>query len=241
MFWANRLNRITGIVLLLLPILSIAGFIAAAPIGELDPFSRGEIVMLLTAINGNFWLFITSLVPFVITDVIVLPAIGILIFLIFKDRSHFLALLCTFGFIVAAGAFIIHEVGAMILPFLATDFLVEGGANGIAVGNPIILEIGRTISIMQAMAALFGQTAMGLGITSISALIIWAPKGDRNPPRFLGILGIIAGVGNIVTWSFLLNHIVGGVATLVAETATIFMVFILGVWLLRQPEISISK
>lgn len=37
------------------------------------------------------------------------------------------------------------------------------------------------------------------------------------------------------TWLFLVDHTAGGIATLVAETATTLLVVILGVWFLRRP------
>ena len=75
MFWANRTNKMAGVALLLLPLLSIVGFLAAGPVGNLDPFARGDVEALLRAVNDSQGLFVLSMVPFVLTDVIVLPAI----------------------------------------------------------------------------------------------------------------------------------------------------------------------
>lgn len=63
------MNRVTGLTLLVPPILSIVGFAAAVPIAEIDPFGRGDIEELLRVINDNPGLFATSIVPFVLTDV----------------------------------------------------------------------------------------------------------------------------------------------------------------------------
>jgi hypothetical protein len=235
MFWANRTNKIAGLTLLLLPLLSIVGFLAAGPTGNLDPFARGDVEALLRAVHDSQAIFVISMVPFILTDAIVLPAVAALLYLTFFDRSKSLALLGAFAILMAAVTFVVHEVGALTLPFLATDFLVEGGPAGIAAGNSVILQSARTVSIVQGLAALCGQTAMGLGITAFAVLLVWAPGGNWNPPRWLGALGLLAGVGMVCTWLFLLNHTAGGIATLVAETATMLMLTILGIWLLRQP------
>lgn len=236
MFWANRINKVAGATLLLLPILSILGLVAGAPLGEFDPFARGDVEELLRAVNDNHVLFVLSLVPFVMTDAIVLPAAAALLYLGFRDRSHVLALLGAFGILTGAVTFVVHEVGAMTLPFLATDLLVEGGPSSIVAGDPVILEAARTVGIVQGLAALCGQTALGVGIGAIGVLIIWAPDGNWNPPRWLGWLGVLAGVGMGLTWLFLVSHTAGGVATVAAEATTIGMLTFLGIWLLRQPE-----
>lgn len=231
----RRVHRVAGVTLLTLPLLSIVGFAAAGPIAEIDPFSRGEIEGLLRAINENPSLFGISLVPFVLTDLFALPAVATVLYLLFRDRSHFLALFGALGMVIGAAAFVIHEAGAMALPFLAADFFAEGGAPGIGVGDPSILQSARTISIVQGVAALCGQTGMGFGMGAIGVLMVRAPEGRWNPPRWLGTLGLVAGAAMMSTWLFLLNHTAGGIATLVAETATSLLVIILGVWLLRQP------
>jgi len=45
-----RLNKVAGIALVALPVLSIVGFAGAGPIAEIDPFARGEVEGLLRAI-----------------------------------------------------------------------------------------------------------------------------------------------------------------------------------------------
>jgi hypothetical protein len=240
-FWANRINKVAGVALLALPILSVVGFVGAGPIAEIDPFARGDIEGLLRAIHENRGLFVLSLIPFVVTDVVALPVVAALFCVAFRDRSPLLALMAAFCVLIGALAFVVHELGAMTLPFLAADFFVEGGAPGVLVGDPTILQTARFVSMFQGLAALCGQTAMGLGIGSVGVLIAWAPEGIWNPPRWLGAVAMSAGVGMISTWLFLLNHTAGGIATLIAETATVLMAVILGVWFLRQPAQSANN
>jgi hypothetical protein len=234
-FWANRTNKVVGVTLLLLPALSIIGFLASAPIGDIDPFDRASVEELLHSINDNRRLFILSIVPFVLTDTIVLVAVAPLLYLTFYDRSQSLALIGAFGILTSVAAFAIHEVVSMTLPFLAADLFNAGGPGSIPPGDPTILQSARTLSVIQGLMALFGQTGMGFGLIAFGVLLAWAPKGIFNPPRWLGALGILAGTSAVFTWLFLVNHTAGGIVTLVAETATMVMLITLGVWLLRQP------
>jgi Domain of unknown function (DUF4386) len=241
MFWANRNNKVAGVTILLIPLLSVVGFALGARTGDLDPFGRSDIEALLRAINDAPVAFALSMAPFVVSDMIVLVAAAALLYLTFRDRSHTLALTGAFAILVGVMALVVHEVSAMTLPFLAADLFSAGGPPGVASGDPIILESARTVSIVQGLAALCGQTAMGLGLAAFGILLKWAPEGASNPPRWLGVLGMFAGVGTVCTWLFLLDHTAGGVATLVAETATVSMLTILGVWLLRQRAPSSRK
>jgi uncharacterized membrane protein len=157
---------------------------------------------------------------------------------ILRDRSPTLALLGVVSLVAAAVAFMIHEVGAITLAFLAEDFLVSGGPGTIAGGDPVILEVARAVSVSQAATALFGQTLMGLGVASFGALMIWAQAGLRNPPRWIGAIGLLGGLAMFATWVFLVNHLAGGGVTLLAELAVVVMLLGLGVWLVRHPAIA---
>jgi hypothetical protein len=230
-----RLNRVAGIALLALPVLSIVGFAGAGPIAEIDPFARGDVEGLLRAIHDNLLLYALSLVPFILTDVLVMPLVAAALYLAFRDRSPIMALFGAFAMLVGAVALVIHEVGAMALAWLALDFFGAGGPGGVIAGDPVILVSARLVSLVQGLSALAGQSAMGCGVGAIGILLTWAPRGRANPPRWIGTVGMIAGAAMLTTWLFLISHTAGGVATLVGEAATILMVAGLGVWFLRQP------
>ncbi len=234
MFWANRIDKVTGVVLAALILLSIVGFVAGTPLGEVDPFARSDVEEMLRTINDNFGLWTASLVPFVVQDVLVV-AMAALLYLAFRDRSHTLALVGAFAIVAGSMAAMMHEVGAMTLAFLAADFLGQGGPGVIAAGDPIILEAARTVSVSQALSALFAQTLLGVGVIAIGTLLIWSPAGQRNPPRWLGAAGLVGGLGMIGTWVFLVDHMAGGGLTLVAELAILVMLGGLAVWFLRRP------
>lgn len=235
MFWANRTDKVAGLLLLLMVMLSLAGFIAGAPLGEVNPFAREGVEDVLRTIHDNFGLYTASIVPYIVQDMIAV-AVAALLYLSFRDRSRPLALTGAFAVVAASVAFMIHEAGGMTLAFLANDFFEQGGPGAIAVGDPTVLAVTRSVSVMQALAALFGQTSMGLGVAAFSTLIIWSPEGRRNPPRWLGGAGLFAAIGMLFTWVFLVNHLAGGGVTLVAELAILVMFTRLAVWFLRQPE-----
>jgi hypothetical protein len=239
-FWANQVNKVGGVALLAVPLLSVLAFAGAGPMAEIDPFSRGDVEAVLRYVHDDRALFISSIVPFIVTDLLLLPTIATVFYIAFRDRSHLLALLAAFSIIVSATASMVHEVASLVLPFLAADYFVEGGASGVAVGDLTILQSARTVSILQGMAALCGQSALGFGVGSLGVLLLGAPQGQWNPPAWLGTVGVLAAAGMLSTWIFLLSHTAGGIATLVAEAATIVMVVGLGIWFLRQPDAALS-
>lgn len=237
MFWADRLNRVTGVTLLLIPVLSIVGFIGGAATGEVDPFAREQAEPMLRAIHDNHGLFLFSLVPFALTDILVLPVAAALLYLAFRDRSQTLAIVSAFAILAAVAAYVVHLTAVSVLAMLAADFFDAGAPRAIPTGTSAILQSARMVSLLQAFAALFAQTATGFGLMTIGGLIAWAPAGQRNPPPWIGKLGIVGGIGSLCTWTFLLNHNVGGAFTLIGELAVLFMMGALGAWLLRQPDV----
>jgi hypothetical protein len=232
MFWANRTDKVAGTLLLLLAVLSIAGFVAGTPLGEVDPFARTDVEQMLRTIHDHFGLWVSSLVPFVVQDVLIV-ATAALLYIAFRDRSRALALVAAFASLGGSVALMLHEVGAMTLAFLSADAV---GQAGTVVADPMILATARAVAVGQALSALVGQTLLGVGVLCIGTLIAWAPEGRANPPRWLGFLGLMAGLGMIATWSFLTNHLVGGGVTLLAETGLVVMFAVLGVWFLRRPD-----
>jgi hypothetical protein len=234
MAWEHRIERVVGVLLLLLVGMIVGAFMAGATLGEVDPFARTDVEALLRTINDGFGLWIISLVAYMATDVLTV-VVAAFLYVVFRDRSPALALLGVVSLVAAAVAFMMHEVGAMTLAFLAEDLLLSGGPGGIAVGDPVILEVARAVSVGQAVTALFGQTLMGLGVASFGALIVWAQAGQLNPPRWVGTAGLLGGMAMLTTWVFLVSHLAGGAVTLIAELAVVVMLLGLGVWLVRHP------
>jgi hypothetical protein len=236
MFWGNDTNKLAGVVLLVAPVLIVVGFLVGAVTGELDPFAQDDLEEMLELIHDNRALYVLSVAAFIAIDAIVLVAAAALLYLAFRDRSRPLALIGAFGMLVATGAFLAHDAAVLTLAFLADDFMEAGGPGGVASGDASILQTARAVSILQGLVALTGQTAAGIGFASFGVLIAWAPEGDRNPPRWLGLAGFAGGLGLFATWLLLVNHTAGGFVTLLAELGVIVMVTGLGVWFLRRPD-----
>jgi hypothetical protein len=232
--WSMRRDRAAGITLVLVPTLIIASFLIGAENGEYDPFERGDTVALLEVYSDHARLFAVSLAAIIIIDGIWLPIAAGLLYLSFRDRSPAGALLGTTGLLLSTGLFLVHDATVMSLPWLAADFADEGGPAGIAAGSEVILMAARTVNLVQASIALCALTVMGLALTAFGALWVWAPAGQRNPPRLLGTLMLGGGIGYLCTWTFLLNHTVGGAITLVSELAVLVSLAWLGIWFLRQ-------
>jgi hypothetical protein len=235
MFWANRTDKVAGVLLLLIVILSVVGFIAGTPLGEVDPFARADVDVMLRTIRDSYGLWTASLVPFVIQEPLIV-AVAALLYIIFRDRSQSLALLGAFGLVAGAVVLMIHEAGAVTLAYLSADYLGQGGPGTISAGDPVILQAARTVSVGQAATALFGQTSLGLGAAAFGTLLLWAPEGTKNPPRWLGVAGLVAGFAMISTWLFMWNHLAGGGVTLIGELATLILFTRLAVWLIRTAR-----
>ena len=232
--WAMRADRVAGITLVLLPILIIASFLIGAENGEYDPFERSDTVALLEVYSDHARLFSVSLAAIIFIDAIWIPIVAGMLYISFRDRSQPIALLGTTGILLSTALFLAHDATVMTLPWLAADFTDEGGPAGIEAGSEVILMAARTVNLLQASLALCALTVMGLALTAFGALWVWGPSGRRNPPRLLGVVALGGGVGYLCTWTFLVNHTVGGAITLMAELAVLVSFAWLGIWFLRQ-------
>lgn len=233
--WAVRRDRAIGIALLLVPVLSVIGFSVGGAVGEYDPFERDDVEPFLLAIRDHKELFGLSVGAEVVSDALLVPLVAALLYLLFRDRAQAVALLGTIGLLVGTVLFLAEDAAIMSLGLLAADFAEHGGPGGIPAGADATLATARFVNLFQAFASLCALTALGLGLASFGALFVWAPVGERNPPRTLGGLILVGGIGYLATWAFILDHTVGGGITLVAELATLVGLGWLGVWFLRQP------
>jgi hypothetical protein len=237
MFWADRTTKAAGLALLLLVTLAIVNIVLVTlAVGDADPTKRGDIEEILRDINGNEALFFLGSAFSIATDAVALLVVGALLFLVFRDRSPLLALLGFAGLVGSGVAFLAADAANLTVAVLAADFVQEGGPAGIAAGDPVILQSARAVAAFSGFIDPIGSTTLGLALLSIGALIAWAPNGEVNPPRWLGALGLLAGLGNALTWVFLVAEAVGIVLLTIAIIATLLLLVILGVWLLIQPE-----
>lgn len=237
MFFADRITKMAGVALLLLAaLLVITSIVDTAAVGDANPLARGDTEALLADINDNQSLVAVNAAFNIAIDTVVLLVIAAVLYLLFRDRSRVLALFAAFGFLGAGVAFTAGDAGGLTLLFLAADFVEEGGPGGIATGDPVILESARVVSAFLMLSVLTGVTALGFGLIALGALLTWAPEGEVNPPRWLGALAILAGVGMFLNWVMAANWEIGVVFAFAGGILALLLLVILGGWLLMQPE-----
>jgi len=235
MLWADRLPRLGGIVLLLLSIAIIVSIVASMGVTDNDPFARSDIKAYLQDIAGHNTEVICGLIASIIADSVLGILGAITLFTLFRDRAGALAVGALVLIVAAAASFIVADGLTAAVINIANDFS-EGGPAGVTAGSPQILEVGRAMAIAQGVAEQVGWTALSAGFLLFGAIIAWAPAGAVNPPRWLGIFAVIAGIAGFLSWigiavdAGFVFFIIGGIAQLI-------MLIGLGIWLVsRSPE-----
>lgn len=215
-------------------ILSIALF---GTFEDNDPFQRDEVEALLNDVNDNKALAILGTA----VDIVVDAAIGIIaaagLYLVFRERNRLLAL-SGFALVFGGGiAFLASDAGMVPLIVLAEDFAEKGGPGGIAAGDAVILETARAVAMWSFTIEQVAVTTIAAGLLAFGALIAWAaPGAAANPPRWIGLVGVIAGVATILTWIGAAEEAIAIVLFIIGGIATLLFLISLGVWLLRNPE-----
>jgi hypothetical protein len=235
MLWSDRPTRLTGIVLIAFAITIVVAVIAGGIAGgDGDPFARDEIDDLLIDMEESRGAAIVSLIFSILGHAGFGIAAAAALYLLLRDRGRAVAL-SGFAFILLAQAvWLIEDASYNLLINLASDF-ADGGPEGVAAGDLQILRDARTVGILASSAQILGVTALGLGIIAFSAIIGWAQAGSVNPPRWLGWVGLIAGVTAVLSWLVALGDF-GGIFFGLSGLFTLIWLVGLGVWLLRQRE-----
>jgi hypothetical protein len=237
MFWADRINKVAGVTLLLLALGIILNIVfTVAAVGDSDPIERGEIEEVLRDINDNEALFFLAMGFSIATDVAISLAAGAGLYLLLRDRSRLLALFGFVGLVAGGIAFMAGDAGALTLGVLAQDFVEEGGPGGIAAGDPVILQSARAVGAFAGFTVQIAFTAIAFGLLAFGALITWAKEGTVNPPRWLGALAILSALAILLSWLAAVDNDLGDVFFLISNIGVLLFLIILGGWLLMQPE-----
>lgn len=237
MFWAERTNKLAGATLLILAALIIVNIVLlSAAVGDADLTKRGDIEGILNDIHDNKALYFAATGFSIAVDAALLPVAGALLYLVFRERSRALAVVGLAGFVAAGIAFVVADSANLVLAFLAEDFVKEGGVGGIATGDPVILQSARTIGTFGAVLEVAGSMPIALGFLGLGSLLAWAAKGEINPPRWIGWLGLVIGVAVVLQWVGAANEDVGAVFFTIGPIGSIIWFVILGGWLFIQPE-----
>lgn len=236
MFWADRTNKLAGVTLLLLAALAIIALVLeTVALGDADPMARGDIEDALRDINDNEAVYFLGTAVDIADEVVVLAAAALL-YLVFRDRSRALALFGAFGLVAAGVAFLAADTAELTVGLLAADFVEEGGAGGIAAGDPVILQSARAVAAFEGLADLIGLTTLAFGVLALGSLLAWAPDAEANPPRWLGGLAVLSGLALLLTWIVAAAEAVGITLSLIGLIGSLLWLVILGGWLLIQPE-----
>ena len=237
MFWADRTSKLAGIALLVLVPFTVASAILTAIVEE-DAFlvSRGDVEGFLVDVNDNETVYALGTALDIVNDTVLLVAMAALVFLVFRDRSQVLATLFLVGFLVAAAAFVTADAAQFTLLLLAADFVEEGGAGSIVAGDPTILQTARAAGAFSVLSDMAGITSLAFGLLALSALILTAPQGAVNPPRWLGGLGAVSSVLLALLWTAFANDDVGFSLSGLGIIGSMVFLLVLGGWLLMSPE-----
>jgi len=232
--WTFRLNRLTGIALLLFALLTVLSVVLSFGMGDADPIEKEEIAELLTNINDNEAAVVGSVALAVATDAILGFVVAVGLYLTFRGRDRVLALI-GFASVIAAGAgFMASDAGRLAMVFLADDF-VNGGPEGVGANSAVILEVARAVGITAGLAEQIAATAFGFALLAFGALIAWSPVGTAAaPPRWLGWIAAISGVAFILSWLIAVTES-AFVLFIVAGLGALIFFVVLGAWLLARP------
>lgn len=236
MFWANRTEKVAGVVLLVFAVLVVVSVALDFGTTDANPLARGDTEELLRDIEDSGTLFALVNVANIATDAAATLALAAVLYLLFRDRSQPLALFAAFG--VAAGGigFMTTDAANVTMTYLAADFVEEGGAGAIPTGDPVILQTARAIVALALISVFVAFTSIGFGMVAVGILLVAAPEGAVNPPRWLGALAIVTGLLAAASWVTLANYDAGMTLLTIGMLGMLTFLVILGGWLLFRGE-----
>lgn len=235
MFWADRVNRLAGVVLLVFAALLVVS-IALGSTTTANPLARGETEEMLRDMNDDETLTGVLSAVNVASDTVVLVVLAGALYVAFRDRSPALAVLGALSFAAASVAFALTDATGVALQYLAADFTSEGGAAGVAAGDPAILQSARVLALPAFLGVLVALTFVGVGLLSFGLLIATAPEGELNPPRWMGFLAAASGLVAFFGWIVVADWETGMAVVAVAMVGIVAFAVVLGGWLLARAE-----
>ncbi len=232
MYWADRINTVTGGVLLVFGALLVLSVALDVTSTSASPLARGDTEEILRDLDSDrtLWALVRALN--IATDAVVMLVMAAVLYVLLRDRSHTLAAVGALGLLGGAAGFAATDTAVVSLGYLASDFLEKGGAEGVVAGDPVILQSARTLLLLSMFATLCGLSSTGTGLLAWGVLIATAPEGEVNPPRWVGGLCGVSGLLMLSGW-VAVAHWDTGMTLIFAGLVTSFLfVCILGGWLL---------
>jgi hypothetical protein len=163
-----------------------------------------------------------------VKDAVVSVVVGAGLLLAFLRVNRALAVIGGAGILVSTAGFLtIDALEAAMLP-LARDF-AQGWPDETG-----MLSTARAVAMTSGIAGQLAFAAFAVGVISLGVLVHRA-RGEGVPPRWVGWLGIVAGVLWLLSSTGMLIE-AGQMFIPLGAITTLSWMISLGVWLIRHPE-----
>lgn len=233
---SQRITTIAGIALIVLSLLTVVTVgLTASGTSDKSPFEKDEVAEFLTDTNDNEGLVMAAGAVGIVNDGVFVLTVAVAMFILFRDRNPFLAALAMVTFAVGAAISLIVDISNVLLTGVADDF-VNGGPGNVAAGDPAALELGRYLGMITFAFTNLLFTPIGLGFVAIGSLIVAAPMGLVNPPKWIGWVAIVAGLACWLSWGVVAADVLF-IFFPINLIATLIFGLSLGVWLLRRGDL----
>jgi hypothetical protein len=211
----RAIERITGGLLIAYMgavIVAVAARVASN--ADQEPFRTS-----LQLIAANRELYLTSLVSNLISNFLLVALAGGL-YLTFRPRQRYLALLGASMFLAAGLIWMVSNISGLALAQLAQEFAKAPGSEG-----DMFAASARAVELTREFAGRTAFTLAALGLLALGGLIAWS----KVLPRWLGWLAVVVGVLTLFIWyeAAAALHRIGG-------TGYLLWLLLTGGWLLLR-------
>ena len=190
---------VAGIAMIAFAVCVVIFVAGRADFGGSNPFERTEVAEYLSNIEEGATATRVAFGSAIAIDALLVLLVAATTYSIFRDRSHWLAALALAGFVANAAISGVTDGVGIVATFVADDF-VNGGAGGLAPGDPSVRETGRILGMLLVILTQIQVTPFALAELAIGTLLVFAPAGRFNPPRLLGWVSIISGAAGFIAW-----------------------------------------
>lgn len=233
---SQRVVRIAGIAMIVSAILMVVSVgLTAAGTSEKSPFERDEVAEFLTDTYDDKDLLAAAGAVGIVNDGVFVLTVGAALYVLFRDRNPLLATMAGLAIAATAAISLIVDISNVLLTAIAEDY-VEGGVGGAAAGDPAALELGRYVGMITFAFTNLLFTPAGLAFLSIGMLLVSAPQGLINPPKWLGWVGVVAGLAMWLSWLVVAVD-AGFIFFPINLVATLVFLIGLGIWLIQHSDL----
>jgi hypothetical protein len=233
---SQRTVNIAGAAMIIGAVLTIISVVLmGVSTSDKSPFEKEEVPEFLTDVNDNEGLLAASGAVGIVNDGVFVITIGVALFILFRDRNPFLATLSMSAIVVAAAISLVVDISNILLTSIADDY-VNGGPEGVAAGDPSTLELGRYVGMITFAFVNLLFTPVAVAFIALGTLLVGAPEGIVNPPKWIGWVAIIAGLASALAWLVVAAEPFF-VFFPIQLIATVVLLVSLGIWLLRHGDL----